>query len=66
MMYIRYMWQLRNDDTITALRDGERRWRVARSAAEGKLKTPDVIEGKEIARKANSMIQKVTLLNRQF
>jgi hypothetical protein len=66
MMYIRYMWQLRNNDSITALRDGEKRWRIARAAAESKLKTPDVIEGKEIAKKANSMIQKVMVLNRQF
>lgn len=66
IMYIRAMWAMRDNSNQSAIQIAWHMWKEERAAAEGRGKTPDMLEGKEIAKTINSMIQKVDIHNRQF
>lgn len=66
MMFIRWMWSMRNNDSRTVQAMAEQQWLRHRRIAEGKSKTPDLLEAEAIARTANSMIQSFGKLDRRF
>jgi hypothetical protein len=67
MMFIRWMWIMRqNSQSIAAIAEAKRTWKEERIAAKSRTNTPSVLEGKEEAKKLNSMIQKAVLTYRQF
>jgi hypothetical protein len=66
IMYIRAMWAMRENTNQSAIEMAWDIWKQERASAEGKGKTPDIIEGDMIAKTINSMIQKVEIHNRQF
>jgi hypothetical protein len=66
IMYIRAMWSMRENTNQAAIQLAWEMWKQERASAEGKAKTPDMVEGKAIAKTINSMIQKVDVLNQQY
>lgn len=66
MMYIRYMWAMRQNENQTSIAMAEQAWLRYRAMARSSNHTPSVLEGKEIARTINSMIQKVVITDRQY
>jgi hypothetical protein len=66
MMYIRYMWSMRERKSLSEVQEARNTWLIERAKAYGQMKTPTMLEGKEIARGINSMIQKPVLRHREF
>jgi hypothetical protein len=66
MMYIKWMWALRQNRSLGEINLAREAWLRERARAEAKHRTPSVLEGKEIAKKINSMIQKPVLTYKQY
>ena len=66
IMYIRYAWALRERQSLGEIQEARNTWLREAAAAYGRVKTPSMLEGKEIARGLNSMIQKTVVRDRQF
>ena len=66
IMYIRAMWAIRDNTNQSHIQLSWQMWKEERASAEGRGKTPDMIEGKAIAETLNSMIQKTTINRLRF
>ena len=66
MMYIRWMWSMRERTNLGEQQIAREVWLRERAAAYGRMKTPSQIEGLEIARGINSMIQKTVVRTRRY
>ena len=66
MMYIRWMWSMRERSSLGEQQVAREVWLREKAAAYGRMKTPSQLEGKEIARTINSMIQKTVVRGRQY
>jgi len=66
MMYIRWMWVMREGKSLGAEQLAREVWLREAAAAYGRMKTPSRLVGKETAKGLNSMIQKVVVRDRQF
>ena len=66
IMYIRYAWAMRERQSLGEIQEARNTWLREAAAAYGRIKTPSMLEGKEIARGLNSMIQKTVVRDRQF
>ena len=66
MMYIRWMWMMRQNENQSSIDIARDVWLRERARASSRNNTPSQLEGGEIARKINSMIQKVIVTDRQF
>jgi len=66
MMYIRWMWSMRERTNLGEQQIARDQWLRERASAYGKMKTPSQLEGKEIARGINSMIQKTVVRGREY
>lgn len=59
MAFINYMWSMRENKNRLTVNDNRAVWKAERASAKSFDKTPDMLEGKEIAKTFNSMIQKI-------
>lgn len=66
IFYIRAMWAMRDNSNQNYIESSWNMWKIQRAKAEGRGKTPDMIEGKAIVKTINSMIQKAIVHNQQF
>jgi hypothetical protein len=66
IMYIRDMWALRERQSLGEIQEARNTWLREAAAAYGRVKTPSMLEGKEIAKGLNSMIQKTVVRDREF
>lgn len=66
MMYIRFMWEMRQGGGRLGVREAENMWLRHRVTAEAKGKTPDIWEADQIAKTINSLIQKVEIRDRRY
>lgn len=58
MAFCRYMWALRDGQNNGSIQLAEHTWRVEKARAQSIAKTPDMLEGKQIARTWMTMIDK--------
>ena len=66
MMYIRWMWSMRERQSLGEQQVAREVWLREAAAAHGRMKTPTMLETKDFARVINSMIQKPVLRTRQY
>ena len=66
IMYIRWMYAMRDGKNLGAEQMARENWLREAAAARGRMNTPTQLEAKETARTINSMIQKVVVRDRQY
>jgi len=66
MMYIRYMWTLRERRSLGEIQEARQTWLSERASAESEIKTPSMLEGREIALGLNSMIHNPDKKSRRY
>jgi hypothetical protein len=66
MMYIRWMWSMRENKSLGEIQIAREVWLREMGAARGRMHTPTQLEFKETARTINSMIQKTVVRDRQY
>ena len=66
MMYIRWMWSMRENKSLGEQQVAREVWLREAAAAYSRMKTPTPLELKEFSRTINSMIQKPVKRHRQF
>ena len=66
MMYNRWMWSMRERQSLGEQQVAREIWLREAAAAHGRMKTPTMLETKDFARVINSMIQKPVLRTRQY
>lgn len=66
MMYIKWMWEIRQNRNQAAIAQSRDVWLRERARASARNQTPSVLEGKQISRTINSMIQKAVIRDRQY
>jgi hypothetical protein len=58
ILYLRYMWSMRENENKLEIRENYMMWLQARAEVRGIRNTPDMLEGKQIAKGWMSMIDK--------
>jgi hypothetical protein len=65
--YIRWQWTMRERKSLGEIQEAQHTWKTEAAAAYGRMKTPTMLEGKEIAEGVMmSMVQKATVRKRQY
>ncbi len=66
MMFIKWMWSVRNSESIGIREQNRRDWMMEARKQRAKNKMPSMLEGKQIVKSWMSMIDKAIRLSKQF